>query len=238
MSTACCLAGSGVKTLLSHPLGRRVLSGMDSIISPGDHFQFSPFPHRCGRVIIFDSLGLLTSLRIVFTVVFLSRVVRRSSSTSFALNPLSLSLSLSLSLLLSLHFLRFLRFLLRISPSCPLATKTPGEQMAALEAQIRASISSATSMFSAAPPTVPPAVAAGVAAAAANGGGNGTTSVLPKKAKDHTLRCVRRLRFFSTVGKNQKKELLYTVASRCAKPQRLRYVRSVNQVVIVRSGVQ
>lgn len=61
--------------------------------------------------------------------------------------------------------------------------------MALLEAQIRASISSATSMFATAPPTVPPAVAAGVAAA---GGGtsavNGGVPSLPKKAQDHTLR--------------------------------------------------
>lgn len=65
--------------------------------------------------------------------------------------------------------------------------------MAVLEAQIRASISNATSMFAAAPPTVPPAVAAGVAAASAGpaANGNGAVSSLPKKAQDHTLRCVR-----------------------------------------------
>eukprot|EP00903_Cladosiphon_okamuranus_P006751 g6586.t1 len=69
------------------------------------------------------------------------------------------------------------------------AARAKAAEMAMLEAQIRASISNATSMFAAAPPTVPPAVAAGVAAAATNGiGNNGTASVLPKKAKDHTLR--------------------------------------------------
>jgi len=79
--------------------------------------------------------------------------------------------------------------------SCsPATTGGKLEQMAVLEAQIRASISNANnSMFATAPPTVPPAVAAGVAAASANGIGGAVTPAVTKKAKDHTLRCVTRV---------------------------------------------
>lgn len=68
----------------------------------------------------------------------------------------------------------------------PLSRKpqpTPGNdcpQMAVLEAQIRASISNANSMFAAAPAPPPAAVTAD------DGPMNGSS--VPKKAQDHTLR--------------------------------------------------